>query len=437
MKKLVLNAGIIVFLMLAGTIDADSQQRFESAEDSIRCLRNYSLYREYFRQGDIERALPYWRIMFDEFPNFNRNIYINGEAIFNQMIEEEDDAERRAELLDSAMLMFDQRMEYFEDEANVYGRKGIFYLRHNDIIEEAGPGYEALGKAIELGNMSSPVVTLYMHVTVAKFRADLLDNNEVINTYLDLTDRINHAIDAADNENLLEALDLVEELFAESGAADCDALIDIFADRVKESPDDEGLISMVNELLDDGGCTESDLFYYTTERLHELDPSARSAMNLARMYRSIEDFDRVIEFLYEAIELEEDNANKSRYYLELAEITNRRENNPQKVREYARLAIDNDDSNGHAYMLIGQLYVDASDCFDDDFESQTRYWAAVDQFIKAKNADPSIASTADKYIEAYEARFPDGETLFFHGYEEGEPYTVGCWINERTRIRAR
>lgn len=436
MKKLFLKAGIIVFAIFLGTFDADAQQ-FESAQDSIRCLRNYSLYVEYYRQGDVERALPYWRIMFDEYPDFSRNIYIHGEAMMNQLLEEEEDAGRKTELLDSAMLLFDRRIEYMGDEASVYGRKGIFYLRHNDVIEEAGPGYEALEKAIEHGNMTAPVLTLYMHVTVAKFHAGLLENEEVINTYLDLTERIDRTLDTTDNDNLLEAREYVEDLFAESGAADCDAIIDIFTVRVEESPEDEKLISLVNELLDDGNCTDSDLYYYTTERLHELDPSARSAMGLARMYRNIDDFDRVIEFLYEAIELEEDNANRSRYYLELAEITHRIENNPQKVREYARMAIENDESNGQAYMLIGHLYIEARDCFDGDFESQTRFWPAVDYFIMAKNADPSIASQADKFIEAYEARFPDSETLFFHGYEVGQAYNVGCWINERTTIRAR
>jgi hypothetical protein len=29
------------------------------------------------------------------------------------------------------------------------------------------------------------------------------------------------------------------------------------------------------------------------------------------------------------------------------------------------------------------------------------------------------------------------EEAFFYGYQEGQEYTVGCWINEKTKVRSR
>ena len=420
-------------------------QRFESHQDSLECLRNYSLYVEYYRIGEYERALPFWRLVFENYPDFSRNIYIHGEVMLDEKIGEAESPEIKAALLDTAMMMFDRRLErlglyeHLGDSASVLGRKGQFFFRHNNIVEEAGPGYEALGKAIEMGNITPPVVALYMNVTVSKFFNEIFEAGQVIDTYLELTGKIDNAlaVNNKDVQNLTQARDIVENLFIQSRAAGCDVLIEVFSERVENEPDNEKLISMVNDLLDDNECRDSDLYYYTTEKLHELNPTARSAMNLSRMYRSVEDLDRTIVFLKQAIELEENRCSRSGYYFELAELINRTENNPEQVRIYARKAIEDDENNAQAYMLIGQLYTEATQCFEDEFKKQTIYWAAVDQFTRAKNADPSIAELAYEYIKAYSARFPNRELLFFHGYEEGQTFIVDCWINERTIVRAR
>ena len=73
----------------------------------------------------------------------------------------------------------------------------------------------------------------------------------------------------------------------------------------------------------------------------------------------------------------------------------------------------------------------------EEFDQKAVYWAAVDKFVKAKSVDPQLTDEANRYIEAYKARFPDGETIFFYNYKQGDSYTVECWINEKTTVRAR
>ena len=65
------------------------------------------------------------------------------------------------------------------------------------------------------------------------------------------------------------------------------------------------------------------------------------------------------------------------------------------------------------------------------------YWAAVDKFIKAKTVEPDLTDEANKFIDAYRPFFPDKETIFFYGLKEGDTYTVECWINEKTTVRAK
>jgi hypothetical protein len=78
----------------------------------------------------------------------------------------------------------------------------------------------------------------------------------------------------------------------------------------------------------------------------------------------------------------------------------------------------------------------AAECGDNDLTKKAAYWAAVDKYRKAKNADEDVVDIANKRIEIYTKQFPGTETIFFYDLKEGDPYTVGCWINEKTTVRA-
>lgn len=445
MKNIVIKGVLVLLTMIMVQTDMLGQtgKYGDTPEDSIRCLRNLSLYSSQHRQENFEEALPYWRLLYNEFPQSSKNIYIWGADLLSYFIENADTKEEKQAYLDTAMIMFDQRIEYFGDEANVLGRKGLFYFSHNNNIEEAGPGYEALGKAIELSvNDPSPaVITTYMTVTSAMFRAGLVESDEVIKTYTYLMDIIENSLEKRKQKGVIQAKEYVESIFADSGAADCDALTDIFADEVKDSPEDTELLNKVYDLLTNAGCTDNELYLDITEKLHILDPSPKSALTLSSMYRELNEYDQVIKFLQEAIDLQEDTEERANYLLELSLITDDIQKDPQLSREYAMQAIQNNPALGRAHLHIGSLYASVTNCFDGDesadFKNRTVYWAAVDRFNKAKEVDPSLTSQANRLIETYSNYFPDNETIFFHGYTEGDSYEVGCWINEVTRVRPR
>ena len=422
----------------------DQRGRFgETPEDSIRALRSLSLYTDRYRQDNFEDAMPYWRVVFEEFPRSTRNIYIHGERILSHMIDEADTEEEKMAYLDTAMIMFDQRIEHYGDRANVLGRKGLFYFRHNNNLEEAGPGYEALEESIKLSenNPSGPVVITYMNVTIGKFNAGMKDNEEIIETYSYLADMLDSVLAGSQNGSLEGARETVESLFTGSGAADCDALIRIFGERVYDSPDDPDMLQNVHDLLSNAGCRDSELYLTVTQNIHDLDPSAQSALNLSSMHRALNNDEQVIKYLEQAIELEENPEERGSYYLELALIIHRTENDKQLSRQYARQALENNPELGRAHLHIGSLYASETNCFagheDEDFLNRTVYWVAVDRFQEAKRVDPGLTAEANRLIETYSVYFPDNETIFFHGYTEGDSYRVGCWINETTRIRAR
>ena len=55
--------------------------------------------------------------------------------------------------------------------------------------------------------------------------------------------------------------------------------------------------------------------------------------------------------------------------------------------------------------------------------------------MKAKSVDASVAEVAAKKAANVKAQFPKKADCFFYGLNEGDTYTVECWINETTKVR--
>ena len=60
--------------------------RYGHGEDSIQCLRNLSLYREFVKYDNFHDALAPWRRVFRDCPTATENIYIDGVRMWNWYI---------------------------------------------------------------------------------------------------------------------------------------------------------------------------------------------------------------------------------------------------------------------------------------------------------------------------------------------------------------
>ena len=68
-------------------------------------------------------------------------------------------------------------------------------------------------------------------------------------------------------------------------------------------------------------------------------------------------------------------------------------------------------------------------------EQKAKYWAAYDQYAKAKSVDSESASTAGKKMAGAKGNFPKKTDCFFLGLNDGDAYSVGGWIGESTTVR--
>lgn len=118
-------------------------------------------------------------------------------------------------------------------------------------------------------------------------------------------------------------------------------------------------------------------------------------------------------------------------------------NNFSKARRAYRKAIEMNPSYAEAYIGIGDLYTRAvSECSGSKLSRKDKavYWAAVDKYEQAIEADSSIASVANSKIQSYQKVFPTQEDIFYReDWEKGGRFTIdyGCynWVDETTTVR--
>ena len=445
MKKIailfLLIIGISGFRITSGQNGADILNNPAYGADSaarMNCANHLSTMSEFMKINLYSYALSSWKTVFEECPASSKNIYLHGVKIYRDLIEKEKDPERNNQLVDTLMMIYDRRIENFGQAGLVLGRKGIDLLRYQQQSIEEAYGY--LKQSVELSKTRSeePVLVTFMQSTNALFKMGKLDAQEVIDNYLVSTDILETELKKGENDRAQTALTNIEAIFSESGAASCDDLITIFTPKYEESPEDIAFLKKLTALLSKQRCEATDLFAASSESLYTLEPSSAAAYNLAKLFLVREEFEKAASYYKKAISLEEDPEIKSNYYYELGLIQFTKFDQFSDARSSALEAIKLKSAWGAPYILIGNIYAASSKtCGENDFEKSTIFWAAVDKFIKAKNVDESVASEANELISKYSQYFPNVEDAFFYGFQEGQDYTVGCWINEKTTVRTR
>lgn len=442
--KTILKLSMLPMLLLIFNVNAIAQAylndpKFGADEETRKeCVVALSLYGEDYKQQNYDKAKPNWLKVLEICPGARQNTYVHGVRMIKTWYAEATSPSRKNELLDSLMMIYDMRIEYFDSRGTLLGQKGMdLASMDSDRYEEA---YGYLKESIELegdGSASSVLYT-YMVLTKTMYDNNKLSAEDVIETYALIADYLDlQQVSNPDDGRLLQVKENVDAIFSTANVADCESLQKIFEPRVDNNSNDIDLVKKVHNLLSANRCEQTDFYVKTAKALYALEPTSNRAYELARVYVAKRDYQNSEQYYKQAIELEENKEQKSRFLVEYAGVVFNEFGKPQQARSLALEAIEHNPNIGHAYILIGNIYANEKNCFSDDFQKKTVYWAAVDKFIKAKQVDPSVASDCDRLIEVYSQYFPAQSDIFFHDLNPNQRYTVGCWINESTTVRAR
>ena len=474
----------ILAVILGMAVGAFAQDVVESkyGADSANCVTKLSIYREYYKQWEATKFAPEsvstemisaWREVFLTGPRASQYTYTNGEKILDYLIRQ--NPKDKDAYIDTLCMLMDTRAKYFPTDpktgmsqvASIMGRKGLLIYTYNkNRYEEA---YNVLKDAVALdpSQLQGAFIDAYFKATIDMVNNGKEEKMTIINVYQELTDVLdgNIKVYAEKETQLLEARANAEEsndadavagfdkqiekneksIYNYKGVksnidnlfqpyASCDDLIKVFSAKMAETPNDIVLLKRITTILDKKDCTDSKLFLDASKNLYALEPSPEAAYNIGIQEFKNQKYGEAAKYFDQAT-ASENNDRVYRAYRNLA-FCYQNMNNFGKAREAARKASQVDPTAGEPYLIIAQLYAESSKQFSGDIESKAVFWVAVDKCVKAKQIDPSVADRANGLISIYSQHYPSTETIFFNDYTEGQPFTVGGWINESTTIRA-
>ncbi len=457
------KAGDVFDFAFDGILPGDEVEEAESgdvvlksAEELIRAqdrdfMNELSLYNEFYKQDNIESAMPHWRNIYNKYPKSTLNLYIHGVNMYEKLIDKAATPEEKARLVDDLMRLYDKRIRYFGEKGYVLGRKATTWLKYKmeaernpengELKEALTSAYDWISESVKERESESElaVLLLLMQTSRSLFKLGDLPKETVVTNYDAVTSYLNQKAEDATEEALQEDIKnisaAVEEIFGTSGAADCEALVNIFTPQYESKKDDIDFIKTMLRRLGSARCDETPLFSDATERLYELEPSAEAAFNMARRYLKRNDSERAKNYYIQAMEQETNQEMLAKYYYEYALFVYAKDHALQESRTYARKALEIKPNYCEALMLIGDIYVAASRTFGaDSFEKSTVFWVAVDYFERARS-NPDCSVDAAKKAGDFRKYFPSKEEAFFRSLQEGQTYKVEGWINENTRIR--
>ncbi|MCB8994999.1 MAG: tetratricopeptide repeat protein [Bacteroidales bacterium] len=419
----------------------DDGSQYGKGDDSIACIRNLSLYYEFYKHDNYKDAINSWRAVYRDCPSSRESLYANGVNMYKAFIEAEKDPAKIAAYSDTIMMIYDQRIKYFGGEGNVLGRKGVDLLRYrrDDGNEYVQQGYECLKKSVELekDNSSPVVLTTFVSASISLYMRGLLSNEQVVMDYLTASEIIDGMLAVRPSPRTTQIKEAIDANIRESKALSCETIVKIFSPKFEENKENPEFLKKVTGFLSDSQCESEKLFADASAALYKIEPSALSAYKLARVYLQRKEYENCVKYYKEAINLTTSNDDKASYLYELAYVLTTNMNQSEAAANYLGDAIKLKPSWGDAYILLGSIYGTSTGIFDDPFVKKTVYWLAVDMFQKAKSVDPSVSDKCNSLISDYSNYFPSVEDVFFHSLQEGQSYTVGGWINKTTTVRGR
>jgi len=463
----------------------------KDSTERMECVKNLSIFSEYVKQKNYEDAYPAWKYCYLNAPKSSKNIYINGAKIIKYFIKQnKKNADKRNLYIDTLMQVFEQRMANFGQRPEVLGRMGVALLKWRKKDVEKAYGY--LKESVELRKIKSTeaVLLTFMQATSGMFKAKKIEASEVVDNFIKSMDLLKkrkvfaekkvsdqvkfaafkHELDslakqitilAKDKKNngeinkikkhvkaikkknknfkklyrVYSAMVGVETLFTETKAGTCEELIPVFTPQFEADPTNVALLKKIIKFLDD--CTGSELYAKVAEELYKAEPSDIAAYGLAKTFLKKQEIDKAIEYYENAIKLRTtEDEQKAKYYFQVASIYFMKKN-LSKTRTRALQAAKARPSWGKPYILIAKAYASSGKTCNnpDNVDGKAVYWVAVDKLTKAKSVDSEVAAEANKLISQFKKQYPNNENCFMFGITSGQVYSVGCWIQEKTKVR--
>jgi tetratricopeptide (TPR) repeat protein len=425
--------------MLTGLVSKSLAQEPDFGSDKAKCEECISLYSDYLKQKNYPVASKYWSCVFSTCPKYKESIYINGAIIYRNLIDAEKDAARKKGLTDTLFIIYDNQMNYFTRKKETLEKYGLDILRYR--TEDVAKANKLFKEAIDTyGDKVSSVTVMYYYQSLhlmAQKKIEGVTDDKMADEYFkckELLEKIK-VVNAAD-KNMAKA----EEDLDKIGMSylPCEKIEAYATRKFNELPKDNAEarlkeLKSVLSAMERKNCTSADVYDKIVAEVVAAAPSPEGYYSLGNSLINKKKYSEANDAYKKAIELCNGCEKQGEYLLGMAEA-NLRTGNKSTAFSYAKQAIAKDPKvAGRAYLVCAQAV--AGSCGDTEFDRKFTYILAYEYCVKAKNADPSVASDANSMMGRYRANWPSKEEKFDRGFS-AKTFTIGCWIGETVTVPA-
>ena len=441
--KFLLSAACALFAVAAMAQQDFSDPKYavwgDTPEARQQNILNSNFLKESCDNKDYNAAAHYLKELLDKCPKASENTFVRGTTLYKNKINRAKSLAEKNVYIDSLMLLYDLRNEYFGDHpkrgtAYILDRKAREYLTYKPSDRKGIR--EAFRAAIEAGgdNTDPETVVAYFSNLCDDYKnTDEVMPDEIIAEYDRLTPFFEKNPEAGEYKGQFDAA------FGLSGAASCENLEKLFRGKLEAAPNDEALLAQAVALMSRAKC-DGEFYFSIAEKYYQVKPSSETAMFLAQAFQNKGDYPKAKTYLNEALAVEQDPAERQKLLVRIA-LVGLVSNDIQGAAAAARQARDLNPEDGVPNFVLGQCYASSAGACGG-FAGQATYWAAYDTMAKAIELLPSDSEYlehAKTSLNAFRSRFPSSEECFFNELQEGARYTVNCGIAAgiSTTVRAR
>lgn len=438
MKKITFYGLLVLSLCFQKVVKA---QDSENDSDSLECTQVFNQFTDAFENNEYSVAFSRWRTCFVSCPKIGVNLYINGAKVIANIIKTDANDARKLELIDTLMLLYDNRITFFGQEGKVLGYKAedMYFYQPNKIDEV----YDMFSKSVKLEDKKSRggVLSAYFTVATEKYKKRQILKEEAIDVYGNVRMIIDYNLSKDSTDKFYnKAKKEVDELYSKEFKLDCAGLTSLYGPMYESNSTSVPFLRKLEAIFKARNCTNSDLFKLVEQNLIENDPTSESLEKQAKDYLTQNDLPKAIETYKKAIAKETDKDRKAEMYYSLAEAT--MVNHALSIM-FCNSAIQTSPTYAKPYLLMSKLYAKgagrcgAGDPKSRSFLIKTMYWAATDKCELAKSIDPKLTADADALIAEYQQKYPTIEEIQAMDLKEGDSYGINCWLTTVTTVRAK
>lgn len=428
--KILLASAMLFFAAAALAQDFSGPQYAkwgDTPEERQQNILNSNFLKEAQDNHDYKAAAGYLKQLIDNVPGAALSVYQRGASVYKSRINMAQSVDEKKMLLDSLMLLYDLRAQYFGDNykpgttAFVLDQKARDYLFYNP-SDRAGIREKFQAAIAAAGDNVDPetVVVYFSNLCDDYKNTDQVMPDEIIAEYDRLTPLFANKPEANEYKSQFDAA------FGMSGAASCENLEKLFRAKLEAAPDDEDLLAQAVSLMSRAKC-DGDFYFSAAEKYYTIKPSSETAMFLAQAFQSKGDYTKAMKYLNEAYAVETDPTERQLLLVRMSLIGLVANDIPDAV-SAARQAHELNPQDGIPYYVLAQCYASsAAKC--GEFAGQATFWVAYDVMSKAISLLPSDSEyleSAKTSLNAFRSRFPTSEECFFNELQPGSQYTSTC-----------